>query len=389
MKPSQDADPSNSTIHLAGDGTELVPRVDIDWSRAVPWWRLISQTLSISWRASHLFLAALGIFISALGWELGLNLFGPTRPDPLPFHDFPRYAPGEGMFRFFAHVLPLSEELRQPWTLRGMAYVLFGLLWSVFVWTFVGGLLARRTLMELGVRTSVGWMPSGKIVVRRWLSMVWAIMMPLVAVAGLACGPMMLGFVARLGQTGEILAMILMIPCLIFVIAGGWSSMISLLGFPLSVCAIVGERKADAFDGLSRSAAYLFQRPMTMLMILVVTSGLAWLGDQLIGLVLEMGNSIVWNAFNVGYGRDANSFTTQDGLAGNIYRFWTAVLSLLQVGFLFSLFWSASAAAYLTLRREIDHTDFDDLDLQEIGEPLTLPSVKTNEQGVTEVVRES
>ncbi|MFO0925223.1 MAG: hypothetical protein U0905_22405 [Pirellulales bacterium] len=44
-------------------------------------------------------------------------------------------------------------------------------------------------------------------------------------------------------------------------------------------------------------------------------------------------------------------------------------------GFVFSFFWSAAAALYLTLRHEVDHTDMDEIDLFEKQPAKSIPSI--------------
>lgn len=42
----------------------VVPKVTVDWYRSTPWWRLISHSLAISWRASHLALCAVALLVT-------------------------------------------------------------------------------------------------------------------------------------------------------------------------------------------------------------------------------------------------------------------------------------------------------------------------------------
>ncbi|MFM8399323.1 MAG: hypothetical protein ACKOAH_15980, partial [Pirellula sp.] len=59
------------------DKSVAVPKVTVDWYRSTPWWRLLSHSLSISWRASHLALCAIALLVTqALVGVSGL-LFDP------------------------------------------------------------------------------------------------------------------------------------------------------------------------------------------------------------------------------------------------------------------------------------------------------------------------
>jgi hypothetical protein len=374
---------------LTVDESVKVPRVSIDWNRTTPWWRLLSQTLSISWRASHLIVAAAAMTVTYYGWLLGAMIFGPNLRASLPFSEVYQGELDEGLLSIWSYVDPIFQEVSSPLDLRSSAYLAFGLLWTIGIWAFAGGLLARRSLMEMGVRASVGWIPSCQLVCKRWLSMVWAITMPLVAIACLALIPLLLGVLGRLGSIGLTISLVLMVPTIFLVFAIGWPGVISLLGFPLSICAIVGEKKADAFDGLSRSAAYMFQRPMTVLAIMAIATSLVSMGDYFVHTVLQFGEDVLWRAYSFGYGKSIEPTLGNSVVSQHVFALAKSIVVALQAGFLFSFFWSASAGAYLTLRYEIDHTDFDELDLQEIGEPIPMPTVKEDARGVAEVAVES
>jgi hypothetical protein len=193
----------------------------------------------------------------------------------------------------------------------------------------------------------------------------------------LALIPLVLGCIARLGSFGQTIALIAVFPCVIVMLGIGWVVAIAGLGFPLSVCAIVSEKGADAFDGLSRSAAYLFQRPMSVLCILLVASSVGTLGLWVFDLVMDCGEIIFISVMSVGLGGSgfldvSNGSPTLQGSLLDCLR-W--VLDSLRTAYVLSFFWTATAAAYLTLRWEIDHTDFDDLDLQELGAPVAIPKI--------------
>lgn len=377
---------SSSNTLSSTDGTTVVPRASIDWYRSLPWWRLLSQTVSISWRASHLLLAAMAMVLTYLGWLLAEQCFAPEGIARIPFSAFVEQDQLFELMRSGWQTISSSEGTAVPITVRCLAYFCFGVLWTIGIWSFAGGLLARRCLMEMGVRTSVGWGPSCRLVCKRWLSMVWAITMPLTAIAGLALLPFVIGIVARAGVVGQFIALVLILPALLVAIGIGWCAAISAFGFPLSICAISAEKNADAFDGVSRSAAYIFQRPMTILAILFLAAWLGWLGENIIRAVLGCGEQIVWWAFSVGFGGDIQGQLNDDTVwRTNLLALAQKIIPTIQAAFAFSFFWAVSAAAYLTLRWEIDHTDFDDLDLQELGEPVAVPQFKQDSKGVAEV----
>jgi hypothetical protein len=381
--------PAAHSQGLDSDTTQIVPRVAVDWYRSVPWWSLLSKSVSIGWRASHLIVSAVAIWMTGIGWWIGDRLFAPETTIQSPFKFFAVRSTEakdsllESTFRPFVELLGSLDGML---TLRGAAYLIFGFLWTVGLWSFVGGMLSRRSLMEYGLKTSVGWGPTFRLVCQRWASMVWAITMPFLAILGLILVPLVIGALGRLGNIGLSISTMLLIPAVFLSIGIGWCVAIPAFGFSLSVCAIVGEKKADAFDGLSRSAAYVFQRPMTVLLVLVVATGLGWLGSTILDGVLAFGEAVVWKAFQLGSGMSQDQLLDGTGLSRRFSKIASNIVPSLQLAFGYSFFWSASAAAYLTLRYEIDHSEFDDLDLQEIGEPVSPPAVRNNDIGIKEVV---
>ncbi len=87
-------------------------------------------------------------------------------------------------------------------------------------------------------------------------------------------------------------------PTMLAVLAVAWVSAITLLGFPLSVCAIVTERKADAFDGVSRSAgSNVFQRPLVFILLITAFQLLSFAASEIFGAILWVGKSLMVDGF--------------------------------------------------------------------------------------------
>ena len=101
--------------------------------------------------------------------------------------------------------------------------------------------------------------------------------------------PLILGWLSNIVWVGPWLAGLLMVPVVFLSIGIGWCAAITLLGFPLSVCAIVSEKGADAYDGISRSAAYTFQRPLTLGLCIIAAQVLSSIGGAFL-----IGGSRYW-----------------------------------------------------------------------------------------------
>jgi len=189
----------------------------------------------------------------------------------------------------------------------------------------------------------------------------------------LALGPLMIGWISNIPSIGPWIAGLLLIPTVFFSIAIGWCAAITVLGFPLSVCAIVSEKEADSYDGISRSAAYAFQRPLTLALCVIAAQWLGAIGGYILSLVFASGYLVVNAAFDIG---SFSNLAMLDTFWAEIVR---GIIPLLMSAFCFSFFWTASSATYLILRRDVDHTEFDLIDMNVSDEPKALPELPSRE----------
>jgi hypothetical protein len=197
------------------------------------------------------------------------------------------------------------------------------------------------------------WMHTFQIVIKRLQSIAWSIAMPACALVFVMILPVLAGVMSRLPWVGFVIAFVLLIPIMLAVLAVAWVSAITLLGFPLSVCAIVTERKADAFDGVSRSAAYVFQRPLVFILLISAFQFLSFAASEIFGSIMWVGKSLLATAFDLSASHEmvAMQSILLDGIP-----------TLLLGGFSISFFWSAAASTYLVLRKEVDRTEYDHID---------------------------
>lgn len=146
----------------------------------------------------------------------------------------------------------------------------------------LGGVLARRSLVELGQRTVSAWGEALNIVFSRWQSYLWSMGMHFVAVAGLLVPFYILGLLSRLGSLGAILSGVLLLLSYPLVFAIGRFVRTAIVCFPLSVFAIAAEKKADAFERFSRSNAYFFQRPLLTALLAACLLLVGMVGELLV-----------------------------------------------------------------------------------------------------------
>jgi hypothetical protein len=163
-----------------------------------------------------------------------------------------------------------------------------------------------------------------------------------------------------------------------------------LFGWPL-MWATISAEGTDSFDALSRSYAYVFQRPLHYLFYIAVAGLIGWLGWL---LVENFAAGVIWMAYwGAGWGIGSDQLaairggsTELSGIAhagAVLVRFWAGCVKLLAVGYLFGYFWSAAAAVYFLLRRDVDATEMDEvfLDADRSEESVGLPKVTTDQAG--------
>lgn len=278
-------------------------------------------------------------------------------------------------------------------------FFLLGSLWSLVVWSWIGGALTRAAAIRLGRDERCGFRDSLEFAGRKLGSYLAAPLFPLVAIVLLGLPMIILGLLMRT-DVGVALSGILWVPVLLSAFVMSLFAIGVLFGWPLMWGAISTEG-SDAFDALSRSYAYTFQRPLQYLayaLAALVLGGLGWL---LVGLFCDAVIQFSMFAIGVGSGNDrlgllVNVLHGQTESPSVLFTFGAAMIGLLnrsvyavQVAFGYSYLWAAAAAIYLLLRRDADHTEMDDVFVEEQDNiAYGLPPLPVDERGVPSVAAE-
>jgi len=409
--------------------------------RAVSWrdflpWLIIFRTFRLSLSFPLLTMATLGAVLTPIGWRVSERLFSPAAEinSPLsqeteqsgalnqavaanrrlpseqpvdPAADLPQLAAQPDTFfqssRYYGLVYPqltapFKALFRQDLTLSQLAYYLFGGLWMLFVWSFFGSAIARTAAVQLGREERCGLGEALQHSRRKFGSYFAAPLYPLLAVALLLSPVALLGFFF-LGDSTVVVAAILWI----FALIAGFLSVLLLVGlffgWPL-IWGAVATESSDAFDALSRSYAYTYQRPLHYLFYVVVAGILGVCCWVVVGLFTQAVIDITywaasWGA-NIGVlsGENAQRMQEVQGMqpgdqaTGSLWfglqmlTFWEHLLWTLAAGFRYSFFWCAATAIYLLLRRDVDQTEFDEVYVDEADHQISLPPLKTDQHGV-------
>ncbi|QDU96857.1 hypothetical protein [Lignipirellula cremea] len=423
--------PKFATFLITGDRLVSEQRCVV---RAVSWrdllpWLLIIRTFRMSIGISVLFLATVGAVLTPVGWRISEFFFVATSEDAAsvtPDRTTPEFREAVAVNRMWASdfarsttLLPrdrfLPEITRResyalvypqftaPFvalfdhqlTLAQLAYFLFGGLWTLLVWAFLGAAITRTAAVQLGREERLSLIDALKHAFSKYGSYVAAPLYPLLATAAILSPAALLGFFF-LGDGTTAVAGVLwvLVLCLAFLAV---IFLVGLMfGWPLMWGAIASE-SSDAFDALSRSYAYTFQRPLHYLFYLVVALLLGLAGWAVIGamaeLVIYLGYwGASWGA-NSGllWGGDADRLekvlsasNPTGGLRFGLesLAFWENVVWTVAAGFRYAFFWCAITAIYLLLRRDVDQTEFDEIYVDDQDGQTGLPPHTNDSAGV-------
>ena len=160
-------------------------------------------------------------------------------------------------------------------------------------------------------------------------------------------------------------------------------------GWPL-MWATISTEGTDSFDALSRSYAYVFQRPLRYLFYVLVAGrprlarlaagrdfAAAVICAQLLGR--RLGKRRIGCGIEIQGGTPAWSGMSHAG--SRIIHFWVVCVKSLAVGYFYGYFWTASSAIYLLLRRDVDATETDEvfLDADKSEPEHGLPPLGTDQ----------
>jgi len=299
--------------------------------------------------------------------------------------------------------LPLVRLFHRHRGWRENGYLFFGGLGSLLVWSLFGGAISRIAAMQLALHQRVRLHDALSHARLKFPAYVGAPLFSMAVIAGIALPMMALGWL-MLTDFGIFVSGLLWFA----VIVGGILMTIGavglLFGWPLMWGAL-GCECSDAFDAISRSYAYTFQRPLHFLFYALLAAALGTLGWLVVWGFSETVISITYWGASWGAGAErietlvavANSSTagtlTEAGeevgpsgmfsAGARCVAFNVATVRSVATGFSYSYFWCAATAIYLLLRLSTDATELDEVDV-DVDEDTTLglPELEGFENGV-------
>ncbi len=393
----------------------------IAWKEIFPWC-ILARCFRLSISVPVLLLMAVGILLTVLGWGIFAWLLSPDpawrigpgkeacpwmwilspvpetlgsfwteRPTPVPTESvahterWKTTSPSEAVpTPTCGYLQPICTALTGSGELKDWIYLLLVGLWKLAVWAFFGAAVTRMAAVRLACDERVPLSKSIQFARQKWTSYVSAPLFPFLGMILVGVPIAILGLFLKFGF-GILIAGLLWPLALL----AGVMIMILLLGlvfgWPLMWTTISTEG-TDCFDALSRSYAYVFQRPLRYLFYALVAAFLGMLGWLLVSQFAAGVIHLTYWSAGWGLGSDAAALVAQtdSGPVANIgkilIRFWVGCVKLGALSYLVAYFWIAAAAIYLLLRYDVDATEMDEVYLEEEEEQpgYGLPPLKTD-----------
>lgn len=336
-------------------------------SRRFPWLRLL-QVPAAAADPKRLVLAAVGLLLLQVGWEGLDRTFSETvgvTPEVTAAWEWEQvdpFSPGELLARVGEPAVLITAPFRRFFAMGNgpatFAHSVLAGLWVVVVWGLLGGAIARIAVVDVARHERVSVRQALKFAWRKRVPLIGTPLVPMVGV--LLVGTLIAGFglLYRIpgGATAAgVLAILplfggLLLLLIVIGLAAGW---------PLMQGAVAAEAE-DGFDAMSRSYAYVYQRPWlyavyAALAALVLSAGMV-LAQTFAGLVVHLAS------WALAIGGPPATVATYYGVGGEAvppaaaaaHGIWLGLVGLLTRAWVHSAFWTAATVVYLLLRRDVD-----------------------------------
>lgn len=291
---------------------------------------------------------------------------------------------------------PVRRLFSAEATSERLAYWLLCGLWTLGVWALFGGAICRVVAVRFAAEEHLGWSAMFGHAAAKWRAHVAAPLLPLLVILAIA---VLMALVAKALFAWDWSVLVAGIFWPLALLGGLLMALLALgvvFGWPL-MWATIGAEGTDSFDALSRSYAYVFQRPLHYLFYAAVAGGLGVLGWVFVSNFAAAVIALTYGAVAWGCGAEriatiANATAPLENLgqAGAVLvRFWVDCVKVLAIGFLYSYFWTAATVVYFLLRRDVDATEMDEVYLDQQAEPPHgLPPISTDQAGAPSVEQE-
>jgi hypothetical protein len=235
--------------------------------------------------------------------------------------------------------------------------------WAVVVWALLGGAIARIAVVDLAKRERVGLGASLRFAARKAVPLIGSPTVPILGMAMVAAPVAAFGLLYRLpGSAGPLAAGVLaflpligglVLTLILVTLAAAW---------PMMQASVAAEDD-DGFDAMSRTFAYVHQRPWHYAGYVALAAAAGTVGLVFVDLFARL--VVYLSAWALSFGAPASAVellylgTDTDGpsaAAGLAHGVWVSAVLLLARAWVFSYFWTTATTLYLLLRGDVDGT---------------------------------
>ncbi|SIO01108.1 hypothetical protein SAMN05444166_2027 [Singulisphaera sp. GP187] len=368
---------------------------EIHFIRLFPWLRLF-RGIGVSIDPKKLFLAAIGLIALNAGWGALDRAFPSSDPRiPAGLSSFATDSAGGGvaldlglsLWQLTEPVQCLIAPFLALFSLRSggglsMLHAFLAAVWAVIVWGIIGGAIARIATVKVAAGERMGVRKALEFALGKSIPLVLGPLSPLIGVAILAVPCACFGLLYRLpASIGPVIAGVLLVLPLL---AGLVMALILVglaTGWPLMHASVAAEAE-DGFDALSRSYAYVFQRPLRYASYLVLAWIIGLAGLAFVSIFAQLVVQMAHWSLSISAPHDPLEALFQagrvplDSAPAKLHTFWLAVVGLLAHGWIYSYFWSAASIIYLLIRQDVDGTDWRQIALPPAPPNPLMPAVE-------------
>jgi hypothetical protein len=309
---------------------------------------------------------------------------------------------------------------RASWLTR--LYFLLDILVVLATWAFFGGAITRMAAVEVARNEKISALEAMRFVGKRYLSFIFAPIIPLLLVAVLVVILIVFGlFHTYLFGFGSIVVdgLLWWIPLILGLFMA--FLLVCLVSWPMMTATVSAEDE-EGLNAFARAYSYVIQAPWHYLWYSVValaygavviffvgfmgsftvylaswgvgqTPGIGWADRRPMFLFIDAPTSFGWRALLLeGAGGEKGQPVVRNGeiietnyddyvshlalwnvIASWMVAFWLGILFLLILGFGYSYFWTASTIIYLLMRRQVDDAELDEVYFEEEDQEDYLP----------------
>lgn len=390
---------------------------EVRWNEIFPW-LILAKAWRVSLLVRVLAYAWVGLLLTQIGWRACDSLF--SEPSLRTSSNLISREIDDASYKSVRHTLRTNDPLNywiwvqkpfqgegplvRGWKLLSDPIVrlfdsratvsrcilsLCSTLWAIIVWGIFGSAIARTSAYYCTRQEIITPLAAGRAAVFGWPSTAGGPLIVLLFACLLAIPLAIVGLLMR-ADLFAIIAGAIWLFALVWGLGLAIVTIALWFGWPLMWATVAVER-SDAFDSASRTAAYVYQRPLRLAFYVLVAAVLGMIGQLIVSGFATATNqmtdwAVSWGSGNEriaaltnpsGDGVNQPTFEGNGILAWRMITFWKHMLTTLVASYPLAYLFSSSVGIYLLLRLDVDDTEMNEIsiDVNDRSVASDLPSV--------------